>query len=120
MGYKLMKERLDYIDTAKGIGIIFVVFGHHLLEAESFRHWISCFHMPLFFIISGYLFAFRNNNSQSFGNYLINPDLHTAPNNQVFKPNCSRYLSDLGFLKTNSMIFSTFSRWSDGGLITKE
>ena len=49
-----------------------------------------------------------------------NPDLHTAANNQVFKPNCSRYLSDLGFLKTNSMIFSTFSRWSDGGLITKE
>lgn len=66
-----MKERLDYIDTAKGIGIIFVVFGHHLLEAESFRHWISCFHMPLFFIISGFLFAFRNNYSQTFGNYLI-------------------------------------------------
>lgn len=54
------------------------------------------------------------------GEFLKNPDLHTAPNNQVFKPNCSRYLSDLGFLKTNSMIFSTFSRWSDGGLITKE
>ena len=55
-----------------------------------------------------------------FKRFLKNPDLHTAPNNQVFKPNCSRYLSDLGFLKTNSMIFSTFSRWSDGGLITKE
>ena len=58
-------------------------------------------------------------NSEYFNN-VKNPDLHTAPNNQVFKPNCSRYLSDLGFLKTNSMIFSTFSRWSDGGLITKE
>ena len=61
---------------------------------------------------------YRSDNGEIQKN--INPDLHTAPSNQVFKPNCSRYLSDLGFLKTKLMIFSTFSRWSDGGLITKE
>ena len=49
-----------------------------------------------------------------------NPDLHTAPKYQVFKPNCALYLSDLGFSKTKLMIFSTFSSWSDGGLITNE
>ena len=50
----------------------------------------------------------------------INPDLHTVYKNHVISTNCSLYLSDLGFSKTILMIFSTFSRWSDGGLITNE
>lgn len=52
-------ERLDYIDVAKGIGIILVVIAHHLLGAEMIRGYINSFHMPLFFIISGYLYAHK-------------------------------------------------------------
>ena len=76
--------------------------------------------IPKGYLINQYQYARRYRYNSSGCILYLNPDLHTAPNNQVFKPNCSRYLSDLGFLKTNSMIFSTFSRWSDGGLITKE
>ena len=66
-----MSRRLDYIDTAKGIGIIFVVIYHHLLGAEFITNWISSFHMPLFFMISGYLFAFHDDYSKSIGDFMV-------------------------------------------------
>lgn len=49
------KERTDYIDIAKGIGIIFVIIGHSKID-ENLYNFIYAFHMPLFFIISGYLY----------------------------------------------------------------
>lgn len=53
-------DRIDYIDTAKGMGILFVVIGHHLLGADVLRAWINSFHMPMFFMITGYLFSYKN------------------------------------------------------------
>lgn len=46
-------KRLDWIDCAKGVGIIFVIIGH--CSIESVKEYIYLFHMPLFFIISGFL-----------------------------------------------------------------
>lgn len=65
-----MKERLGYLDAAKGAGILLVVFGHTLigplresnLLAMDIYQGIYFFHMSLFFLISGLLFernAFR-------------------------------------------------------------
>lgn len=49
-----MKERNVTIDIMKGIGIILMVVGHS--GYPSFlRNFIYTFHMPLFFMISGYL-----------------------------------------------------------------
>lgn len=54
------KKRINYIDIAKGIGIIFVILGHsdfnhlHLFRFLSGISWT--FHMPLFFIVSGLCF----------------------------------------------------------------
>jgi fucose 4-O-acetylase-like acetyltransferase len=60
-------ERLDWIDSAKGIGIFLVVYGHvarglHAagLPFELFEQIdkaIYAFHMPLFFTLSGYFFV---------------------------------------------------------------
>lgn len=51
-----MKQRLDYLDIAKGFSIALVVLGHIIPEGNSLlRNWIYSFHMPIFFIISGYL-----------------------------------------------------------------
>lgn len=47
-------EYLKWVDIAKGIAIIAVVFGHS--GESNLIHYIYWFHMPLFFIISGYLF----------------------------------------------------------------
>lgn len=49
----ILKIRIDYIDIAKGIGIILMVIGHSLNETSKLRLFIYLFHMPLFFFISG-------------------------------------------------------------------
>ena len=50
-------NRIEWIDAAKGIGIIFVVLGHIWLIGPGPKY-ISSFHMPLFFFLSGYVFRF--------------------------------------------------------------
>lgn len=51
-------NRLNYMDTAKGIGVILVILAHNLLPT-SLSNAIYAFHMPLFFIISGYFLGRR-------------------------------------------------------------
>jgi fucose 4-O-acetylase-like acetyltransferase len=62
------KQRLDWVDSAKGIGIVLVVYGHVARGLEHggiFAHSrlyrlvdasIYSFHMPLFFFLSGLFF----------------------------------------------------------------
>lgn len=53
------KKRIDYLDVAKGIAILSVVVGHTFsaYDPGSFLNkFIYSFHMPLFFILSGYFF----------------------------------------------------------------
>ena len=57
-------KRLDHLDMAKGIGIFFVALGHMEDIATGTRVWISSFHMPLFFIISGILMAVKDESSK--------------------------------------------------------
>jgi len=51
-----MSKRIDYIDIARGIGILLVVMGHNDFGAVSpfLYKLIYSFHMPLFFFLSGY------------------------------------------------------------------
>ena len=49
-------KRIDWIDVSKGIGIILVVFAHALTVNTYSWNVIQQFHMPLFFILSGFLF----------------------------------------------------------------
>lgn len=50
------KYYLAWINILKGIGIILVVIGHTVTLPSVFHSAIYSFHMPLFFVISGYLF----------------------------------------------------------------
>lgn len=58
------KQDIGWIDWARFIGIYLVVFGHVLQVVPGFQYiglrpiwdWIYLFHMPLFFVISGYLY----------------------------------------------------------------
>jgi len=53
-----MSKRIEYIDIAKGIGILLVVMGHNdfALVSPFFYKFIYAFHMPLFFFLSGMFF----------------------------------------------------------------
>ncbi|MCF6277165.1 MAG: acyltransferase family protein [Anaerolineales bacterium] len=53
-----MVKRIQYLDIAKGIGILLVVLAHNDLGAyHPFLHqFIYSFHMPLFFFLSGMFF----------------------------------------------------------------
>lgn len=60
-------KRFDYLDIAKGIGILLVVWAHIMLVGASHR-LIYAFHMPLFFFISGMLF--NKDKFVSYGQFL--------------------------------------------------
>lgn len=55
---KEARERFAWIDVAKGIGILAVVIGH-VWTRGPVRDLMYSFHMPLFFLLSGYLFSPR-------------------------------------------------------------
>lgn len=48
-------KRLDFLDIAKGIGIIFVLYSHSC-GFPVFGNAVTAFYMPLFFFISGYVY----------------------------------------------------------------
>ena len=52
-----MTKRIEWIDTAKGIGLICVILGH--MRVPYLSTWIYTFHMPLFFFLSGAVFSGR-------------------------------------------------------------
>lgn len=55
-----VKKRENYMDVAKGIAILTVIMGHTIHEGVI-KNWIFSFHMPIFFLISGYFFHKKGN-----------------------------------------------------------
>lgn len=51
-----MKKRLHWLDIVKGEGILLVILGHCLDITKVPFHLIFTFHMPLFFVLSGYVY----------------------------------------------------------------
>lgn len=63
-------KRLQYIDISKGIVILLVILGHLVAFNKLFWLWIFAFHMPFFFIMSGYCSNDKNYDI-SFKKYLF-------------------------------------------------
>lgn len=55
-------KRVDWVDIAKGIGMLLVIFGH--CEIGQFRDIVFSFHMPLFFICSGFTIRFSQTSDE--------------------------------------------------------
>ncbi len=75
-----MDERISWIDVARGIAILLVVGGHsiHISSAVSghevyalANRAIYSFHMPFFFLLSGYLFGRRNQMARPLSALLV-------------------------------------------------
>lgn len=60
------QKRIDWIDVAKGIGMICVILAH--VEESYVKVPLYTFHMPLFFFLSGYLFSTKS----SFKEFFLN------------------------------------------------
>ena len=73
-------ERRKDLDFAKGIGIILMVLGHCYSagNGELIRTWFYSFHMPLFMLVSGYLFSysFRKRNLADLLEHRLRSMLH--------------------------------------------
>ena len=62
------KQRLPWLDSARGIAILLVVLGHIVQGATPLRQWVYAFHIPLFFILTGILLRLRPDRlDQPFG-----------------------------------------------------
>jgi len=75
-----MMQRNEDLDFLKGLGICFVVLGHCItsaLEANNYilyciKKSIYTFHMPLFFIVSGYIQGLRRYRFSDFKGFSVN------------------------------------------------
>ena len=56
-----MTKRLTYIDIARGIAIICIVLGH--LGNNTINRVVFTFHVPIFFFITGYIYAIMSPDS---------------------------------------------------------
>jgi len=63
-----MKEyqRIFWIDNLKGIGVIFIIFGHSISCLDFLINYLFSFHVPLFFFIAG-----LNFNEKSLNNFRL-------------------------------------------------
>jgi len=55
MAIPIKKERMHWIDYAKLIGVWCVAIDHVKMDNYTFIAWILSFHMPIFFILSGFV-----------------------------------------------------------------
>lgn len=66
-------ERLGNVAWIQAVGVVLVVFGHSMNGIDmpdflySLRAWVYTFHMPLFFLVSAYLFAYYGGFSHKGG-----------------------------------------------------
>ena len=56
-----MKDRLDYIDIAKGLGMLAIIWGHLTNSGWSYD-LVYSFHIPLFFFMSGLVYNNKKHN----------------------------------------------------------
>ena len=65
-----MKNRIGYIDMAKGLAIILVIVGHSSFVPPLAKMILYIFHIPLFFFLSGFTLNVRK--YETFSGYFLN------------------------------------------------
>ena len=62
MTEKTANKRVRYLDAAKGLGLYLVMFGHiTTIGGNAIDNWSKTFKLAIFFIISGWLIAYKGN-----------------------------------------------------------
>lgn len=63
-----MNKRLDYIDIAKGLGMILVILGH---IRHDYVPFCGSVHIPLFFVLSGFLYDIDKKPEREYGENVL-------------------------------------------------
>ncbi|MDA3798097.1 MAG: acyltransferase family protein [Kiritimatiellae bacterium] len=79
--------RISWIDYLKAIGIFLVVYGHTAGVLPFMEKWIYSFHMPLFFLVSGFLMK-PNRLEGSFKTFFIRSTKSLMPPYIIFSIIC--------------------------------
>ena len=95
------KRHIEWIDSLKGLAIILVVLGHNTGGENDAYHFFYTFHMPLFFLISGFLFSMK-------------PPLEYLE--RSFRHLMVPYIAFLGCYALYQIISSNFIQWLYSGL----
>ncbi len=66
----MAKDSIDWVDNAKGLGILLVAIGH--IYSNRVAAHVFLFHMPFFFLLSGFLYSPKEDRQQ----YLRDKSLH--------------------------------------------
>ncbi len=70
-----MKERIAYVDAAKGLSILMIALGHITKLGNPVDLWMSSFKVSIFYIISGFLMCYsgsvKNRNFRKFSGKLL-------------------------------------------------
>jgi len=61
------KKRIYYLDIAKGIGVFLMILGHVPDLSVPARQFVTSFHMPLFFILSGMIIRVTGEETREMG-----------------------------------------------------
>lgn len=106
----MTKERLLWLDVAKGFAIILVIIGHTIPFGSYVRNFFFSFHMPLFFILSGYTLPIPYENGHNW-NVLLKKDIKRLilP---YFGLSCVTNLYDNYFINNESLV-NTISIWAE-------
>ena len=67
--FSIPQGRIEWIDIAKAIAIVSVMIGHTVKYGSSTLNVICSFHMPIFFLLSGYTYHIANS-CEIFCNHL--------------------------------------------------
>ncbi len=99
-------KRLDYPDMVKGIGIFLVVLGHINYVPGPLRIWISCYHMPVFFVLSGIMMGMKEDRFEDLSSIIR----HKARGILVpyFWFSLSYFVLDIGNLYLDKIDYNTF------------
>lgn len=64
-------KRIIWIDIVKGVAILFLLLSHSIPDCDIFRNWISSWHMPIFFVICGYISLIKHKNPITIDQFIL-------------------------------------------------
>ena len=63
------KKRIEWVDVVKGMAVPLIIIGH-TAQSQAFITYIYSFHMPLFFLLSGYT-SRRATDVKTYGKHIL-------------------------------------------------